>query len=123
MSMVRIFTARVFPACSMPSAITIPAPAPLSRPTPGFAFLAPWPNPARGAATFAFELDREAAVTVAVYDVAGRVVARPVTGERFPAGPSVRVWRPGGLAGGIYIVRATIGERSATRRIVWLGTP
>jgi hypothetical protein len=85
------------------------------------AFLPPWPNPARGEARFALDLEREAVVTVAAYDVAGREVARPVTSRLMPAGRSIQIWRPNGLPSGLYTLRAEIGGRRESRRLVWLG--
>jgi hypothetical protein len=84
-------------------------------------FRAPWPNPASGMVRFGIELASPAVVTVSVLDLAGRVVARPITGERFTAGRATREWRPRGLAPGVYSVRAELGERKVTRRLVWLG--
>jgi hypothetical protein len=84
-------------------------------------FRAPWPNPASGMVRFGIELASPAVVTVSVLDVAGREVARPIAGERFTAGRVTREWRPQGLAPGVYAVRAEVGERKVTRRLVWLG--
>jgi hypothetical protein len=84
-------------------------------------FRAPWPNPSFGAVRFGIELARPGVVSVTVLDVAGREVARPIAAERFEAGKAVREWRPGDLAPGVYTVRAVVGERKLTRRLVWLG--
>jgi hypothetical protein len=84
-------------------------------------FRAPWPNPSSGAVRFGLELARPSVVTVTVLDVAGREVARPIAGERFEAGKVTREWRPENLAPGVYTVRAAVGERKLTRRLVWLG--
>jgi hypothetical protein len=90
-------------------------------PAPVLAFLGPWPNPARAETALAFDLEREAVVTVTLYDVTGRAVARPLAAERLPAGQVTRTWRPAGLASGSYVLRARIGERTASRALVWLG--
>jgi hypothetical protein len=84
-------------------------------------FRAPWPNPSSGVVRLGIELARPTVVTVAVLDVAGREVARPIAGEKFEAGKVTREWRPAGLAPGVYTVRATVGESKLTRRLVWLG--
>ena len=70
---------------------------------------------------FGIELARPGRGTVHVLDVAGREVARPIAAERFEAGKVTREWRPDGLAPGVYTVRAAVGERKLTRRLVWLG--
>ena len=82
---------------------------------------ASWPNPARGQATFAFEVDVPLTVTVTVHDLAGREVARPIVGESFRPGQVVRSWRPEALPGGVYFIRALVGEREHTRSLIWLG--
>ena len=84
-------------------------------------FRAPWPNPSYGLVRFGLELARPTVVTVTVLDVAGREVARPIAAERFEAGKVEREWRPDGLAPGVYTVRAAVGDRKLTRRLVWLG--
>jgi photosystem II stability/assembly factor-like uncharacterized protein len=81
------------------------------------------PNPAPGAATLAFDLAEATDVTVRVFDLAGREVARPITGERIPAGVTTRVWRPDALAAGLYFIRAVAGEQETQRRLVLLGRP
>jgi hypothetical protein len=60
-------------------------------------------------------------VSVAVFDLAGREVARPIAAERFAAGSVAREWRPQGLAPGVYTVRARVGDVKLTQRLVWLG--
>jgi len=82
------------------------------------AFLAPWPNPASRMVHLAFDLPREAEVTVGVYDLAGRQIARPIH-EYLPAGSVVREWRPEHLASGEYWMRAQIGDREFTRTLDW----
>ena len=77
-------------------------------------------NPARGAATLVFTLEREVLVSVTLHDLAGREVARPIAGERFSAGRAERSWRPTGLASGLYFLRARMGDRLQTQRVVWL---
>jgi hypothetical protein len=67
------------------------------------------------------ELPSESVVTVSVFDLAGREVARPIAGERFSAGSVAREWRPAGLAPGVYTVRAAVGGARLTQRLVWLG--
>jgi hypothetical protein len=82
---------------------------------------APWPNPATGLVRLGLELPTGSMVTVSVFDLAGREVARPIAQERFSAGSIAREWRPAGLAPGVYTVRAAVSGVRLTQRLVWLG--
>ncbi len=79
---------------------------------------APYPNPFRSEATVALVLDRAAAVSVEVFDVLGRRVARlhdgPLAGGRRHA----FTLRGDDLAPGVYLVRASGDGLSATRPLV-----
>ena len=66
------------------------------------------------------ELDHAVPVRITVFDLAGHEVARPIANE-WLAGRVSRVWRPSGLASGVYYVRATLGGREQIRKLVWLG--
>jgi len=89
-------------------------------PPPGLSFLGPRPNPASSEVHLDFALDQAAWVRVTVYDLAGHEVARPI-GPEWLSGRVDRTWRPGTLPGGIYYMRAQIGDRSEVRRLIWLG--
>ncbi len=78
------------------------------------------PNPAWGSATLAFDLDRAAEVTVRVFDLAGREVARPLAGERMPPGHTARLWQPEVLPDGIYFLHAVVAGREIVQRLVLL---
>ena len=65
------------------------------------------------------ELDRAVQVRVAVYDVAGREVARPIADE-WLVGRVTRTWKPVGLPSGVYFVRANLGDRQEIRKLVWM---
>ena len=90
-------------------------------PAPPLAFSTPWPNPASSSFSFALDLEADAIVKVEMYDMAGRLVARPIKGELFSAGRTVRSWRPEGLEPGVYHLRARVGDRERVRRVVWIG--
>jgi len=82
----------------------------------------PRPNPARGPTTIPFELPRRSRTTLVVYDVAGRVV-RTLLDEETGPGRDARLWDGRGPVGqtvspGVYFVRLTVGEETATRRFV-----
>ena len=77
---------------------------------------APYPNPTRGAAVVQVGVPVAGPVRVAVYDVRGREVAVLVNGDR-PAGWHPVRWDAGGLAAGVYVVRAQAGGRQVTQRL------
>jgi hypothetical protein len=85
------------------------------------AFSNPWPNPAIESFSFALDLDEDARARVDLYDMAGRLVARPLPETRLNAGRTVRTWHSQRLEPGIYHLRARAGDRDRVRRIVWIG--
>jgi hypothetical protein len=78
---------------------------------------APFPNPARGAATVAYALSAPADISLAVYDVLGREVAVLDRGARAAGSHAVR-WAAPGAPPGLYLLRLSDGERTATRKLV-----
>jgi bacillolysin len=88
--------------------------------------LAPaWPNPTRGAATFEFVVPPGGArpATLAIFDAAGRRVARVFEDAIFGAGRNVVAWDGRDEAGtpapsGRYWARLSAGGRTAVRGIV-----
>src|SRR5262245_56327034 len=87
---------------------------------PGLAFVGPHPNPASNDVNLVLALDHAVPVRIAIYDLAGHEVARPVQNE-WLVGRVTRVWRPQRLPSGVYYVRATLGDREQVRKLVWLG--
>ena len=92
-----------------------------SEPTAGLRLSRATPNPFRGATTLAWALPQAADVSLAIYDVGGRLV-RELQSGRFEAGQHEAVWngldahgRP--AAAGVYLVRLSAGRQSATGRI------
>jgi hypothetical protein len=86
--------------------------------------LAAFPNPSRGAATVSFTLPQAGVAAIAVYDVAGRRLARVADGE-LAAGRHSVTWdgrdasgRP--VAAGVYLLRLEAGGVAETRRVVRL---
>ena len=78
------------------------------------------PSPSRGPFTIEFELARESAISVDVFDVQGRLVASPARGVR-PAGRHTVEWSclaGGARAAGLYLVRYRFPGGQAHRRIV-----
>ena len=82
-----------------------------------FGLAAPFPNPAPSAATIAYRLPSASDVTLTAYDVLGREVAVLEAGRR-PAGGGSVTWSTRGLPAGVYFVRLTDGERTATRKVL-----
>lgn len=74
-----------------------------------------WPTPARGAAAVRLSLDAPARVDVTLIDALGRIVARLAEGEH-TAG-DVALSLPAGLAPGIYVVRAVVGDQAVSRTV------
>ncbi|HLA64284.1 MAG TPA: T9SS type A sorting domain-containing protein, partial [Rhodothermales bacterium] len=84
-----------------PSGVVAAGDGPLPR---VFALTGVYPNPARGAATVAFDVPRAATVTVEVFDVLGRRVATLAEGSQAPGRHTIRL--DGGLLStGTYLVR------------------
>jgi hypothetical protein len=79
----------------------------------------PSPNPSSGRATLEYGLPEEREVTIKVYDVLGRRVARLVD-ERRPAGTHRAVLKAGRLPSGTYFARMRAGSFQKTRRITIL---
>src|SRR5262245_21167983 len=91
-----------------------------SAPTSGLSFSGMRPNPAVSEVNLSFALDHRVRVRVVVYDPAGHEVARPIADE-WLEGRVTRAWQPRALPGGVYWVRAKLGEHEQVRKLVWLG--
>jgi len=88
----------------------------------GATFAAPWPSPARGAASLAYTLPRDARVSLAIYDALGRRVRRLLDGELQPAGRRTVVWDGTGEGGervppGVYVARLAVDGETLERRV------
>ena len=91
-----------------------PAPAPVTLLRPNE------PNPFRGSTTIRFTLAAAAAVTLRVYDLAGREVATLLLDAFREAGPHQVEFRGDGLRSGVYFCRFEAGRATATRRMLLL---
>jgi hypothetical protein len=89
-------------------------------PTSGASFVGAQPNPARNQVNFALALDHAVSVRITVFDLVGRVVARPVRGEQL-VGRVIRTWDPGALPRGVYYVSTRLGDREQVKKVIWLG--
>lgn len=81
------------------------------------ALAAPYPCPADGVVTVEFELARSGEISLAVYDISGRLVEQLLTGEQ-PAGRHRLSWNPSAVDAGVYFLRLEADGVSDTRRAV-----
>jgi hypothetical protein len=84
-----------------------------------------YPNPFNPQTVVAFELSREATVSLRIYDLAGRLVRILEPGRSFAAGRHQLEWSgtDGGgraVSSGVYIVRIDDGQMAQTRRMTLL---
>jgi type IX secretion system substrate protein len=92
-------------------------------PAIAFAVHAIFPNPARTQCRITFDLPRQTRVSIDVFDVTGRLVARLADGRGFEAGRQSLPWdlidRQGRrVPAGIYLVRVDAGRDRAVGRMV-----
>jgi hypothetical protein len=76
------------------------------------------PNPARSRADFQFALPVAGAVTLAVYDAAGRRVAKLLDQQPLEAGPHLVPFRTGAMKAGVYFAHLEFGAQRATRKVM-----
>jgi len=89
-------------------------------PVPTALDLRVYPNPFNPATTVAYTVPRAGPVSVAVYDVAGRLVDTLLGDEYQLPGAHALGFQPRGLASGVYFVRVRSGGLVETRRITLL---
>jgi len=80
-------------------------------------FLGASPNPFNPTTTIRFSLAREAHVTLRMYDVAGREVARLLDGPR-PAGENQVIFEGRNLASGVYLALLRADDVAVHERII-----
>ena len=103
-----------------------PQPVGVAELAPAFEFgVSVRPNPSVGTASISYTIDRQAAVSVDVYDVRGRNLRRLAAGDRETAGAHVLEWDGRDAAGrdvpsGVYFVRVTAGGRERAKKITLL---
>ena len=78
-----------------------------------------YPNPFNPTTTIAFDLPERGTVRLQVFDLLGRVVAEPASGE-YPPGRTEVTWDATDLASGVYIYRLEAGGRALTKRLLLL---
>ncbi|HYE58647.1 MAG TPA: T9SS type A sorting domain-containing protein, partial [Rhodothermales bacterium] len=79
--------------------------------------LTAYPNPFQGRTTLAFQLAQAATVTLDVFDMLGRRVARLADGETMPAGTHLRTLDGTDLTTGTYVCVIRVGDRTDTRLV------
>jgi hypothetical protein len=90
--------------------------APAAEATPAALAVDAYPNPATTRATLRFASPSAQPATVTVYDLLGRTVATPFSGEA-TAGLNEVTVATGALPAGVYVVRVTAGAESVTTRL------
>lgn len=99
-----------------------PSRSPTAVEDPGCSILTTWgcaPNPARGASTLTFRLERSSPVQVSVFDVRGRIVAMLANDQHFAPGSHAVPWIPAqDTPSGVYTYRVRAGDVVRGGRIV-----
>ncbi len=83
------------------------------------------PNPFNPSTTISFYLPQECVVGLEVYDIAGRLVARLIAGERRGSGTHQVEWngrdsRGAAVSSGIYFYRLSAGKETISKKMVLL---
>ena len=95
-----------------------PSRTPDPPPTPDIPSLLAAPNPARDATTIRYSLAGPQQVSLTLYNLQGRAVARPLVRALQSAGPQQVQLSTTGLRAGCYLYRLDLGRLSATRKLV-----
>ena len=77
------------------------------------------PNPFNPTCQIVFEIEDDAQTEVAIFDITGRQIERPVS-EHLQPGKYRLTWNGGNNPSGTYFARLTSGNQSVTNRIVYL---
>ncbi|MFC1728983.1 T9SS type A sorting domain-containing protein [candidate division KSB1 bacterium] len=76
-----------------------------------------YPNPFNPVTTIRYQLPKPADVTLVIYDIAGKEVARLVEGPRGP-GYHAEEWNASDTASGVYICKLTAGDFTDIKRMI-----
>jgi len=82
-----------------------------------FALSTPFPNPFNSTTTIGYSLPVTGNVSLSVYDLSGREVARLADGVK-PAGTHEAVWVADGVASGMYVVALNAGGVMLREKVV-----
>jgi len=75
-----------------------------------------YPNPFNNSTEITFVIPRDSRVRLAIYNLLGEVVARPLD-QRLHGGRYSFTWNADGFSSGLYFYRLSAGEHSATRKM------
>lgn len=90
----------------------------IKNPLPrSFALRQNYPNPFNPSTVISFDLPSRSLVSLAVFDILGRQVARLVL-EEMSAGSYKRTWNASGLPNGVYFCRLQAGTFTETKKLV-----
>ena len=78
-----------------------------------------YPNPFNRSVSLAYTLPVAGHVRLAAYDLGGRQAAVLIDGD-VSAGRHLYSWQPGGLSGGVYLLRLEAGGRSFMQKAVYM---
>ena len=84
-----------------------------------FALYPPYPNPFNSVTTIAYDLPNDGAVNLSIYNLRGALIEELETGFK-NAGSYKISWEAGNLASGLYFVKFTSSDFSATRKLLFL---
>jgi len=87
-----------------------------TAPVTEYALNSAYPNPFNATLTIGYQLPQEGMVSVAIFDLSGRLVSRLVEQNR-QAGRHTVTWRANEIPSGLYIVRMSAGEFIAYRKV------
>lgn len=79
-----------------------------------------YPNPFNPSTKIEFGLPEKSHVSIEVYDILGRLVARLANREVYPAGYHILTWTPDHLASGIYLYRVRTDKRALTKKMTFI---
>ena len=82
-----------------------------------YALFQNYPNPFNPSTEIAYDLPRASRVSLIVYDVLGKEVAKLVDAVQ-PAGQQIAQWNASGLSSGVYFYRLQAGEFAAVKKLV-----
>jgi len=78
-----------------------------------------YPNPFNCETTICYRIENDSRVSMAVYDLQGRLVKRLLDGQQ-PGGERRLSWRPADLPAGEYVLRLQSGRGSDVKKLVHL---
>lgn len=91
---------------------------PEAPPPPQYALSQNFPNPFQSATTVQFDLPVDTDVELQIFDVAGRLVASYLGGQRLPAGRHTLNLEAGSMGSGVYFYHLRAGEKLFTRKML-----